>query len=32
MNLTYTGAIEQAMGKLKCDTVKTAISIYLAFV
>jgi len=26
MNLTYTDATEQMIGKLKCDTVKTTIS------
>jgi hypothetical protein len=26
MNLTHTGALEQAVGKLKCGTVKAAIS------
>jgi hypothetical protein len=26
MNLTYIGATEQTIGKLKCDTVKTAMS------
>jgi hypothetical protein len=26
MNLTHIGATEQTIGKLKCDTVKTAMS------
>jgi hypothetical protein len=26
MNLTYTGVTEETIGKLKCDTVKTAMT------